>query len=61
MPSLDIILKFIQVGGALLPEGLALVNSIKSLFNSDDVVAIDKALADSTAAADEQHRLAQGE
>jgi hypothetical protein len=57
--NLATILAFIQVGGALLPEGAALVAEIKALFGETDQAAIDKALADSTAAADAQHQEAQ--
>lgn len=57
--NLDTILKFIQVGGALIPEGAALVNEIRALFNTDEQAQIDKALSDSTAAADAQHKDAQ--
>lgn len=59
MPNLATILQFIQVGGALIPEGAALVNEIKTLFDTSDQAAIDKALADSTVAADAQHNEAQ--
>jgi hypothetical protein len=57
--NLTTVLGFIQVGGALLPEGLALVNEIKALFGEQDVAVIDQALADSDAAADLQHTKAQ--
>lgn len=57
--GLGTVLAFIQAGGALLPEGAALVGEIKSLFGESDQAAIDKALAESTAAADAQHNEAQ--
>jgi hypothetical protein len=57
--ELATVLAFIQAGGALLPEGAALVGEIKSLFGQSDQAAIDKALADSTAGADTQHNDAQ--
>jgi len=57
--ELAIILKAIQAGVSLIPEGLALVNEIKSTLSETDQAAIDKALADSNAAADAQHNDAQ--
>jgi hypothetical protein len=57
--NLATILAFIQAGGALLPEGAALIGEVKSLFGEHDQAAIDKALADSSAAADAQHKDAQ--
>lgn len=57
--NLATVLAFIQAGGALLPEGAALVGEVKSLFGENDQGAIDQALADSTAAADAQHKEAQ--
>lgn len=57
--NLAVILAFIQAGGAILPEGAALIAEIKTLFGETDQAAIDKALADSGAAADAQHEEAQ--
>lgn len=57
--NLTTILAAINAGVALIPEGAALVNELKEVFNATDQAAIDKALADSSAAADAQHNDAQ--
>jgi hypothetical protein len=54
-----LIIQAIQAGVSLIPEGLALINEVKATFNETDQAAIDKALAESTAAADAQHNEAQ--
>jgi hypothetical protein len=54
-----LIIQAIQAGVSLIPEGLTLINEIKATFNETDQATIDKALAESTAAADAQHNEAQ--
>lgn len=57
--NLTTILSAINAGVALIPEGAALIRELKMIYGETDRDAIEKALADSTAAADAQHDRAQ--
>lgn len=59
MLSIATVLSAINAGVTLIPQGAQLIAELKGIFNETDQAAIEKALADSTAGADAQHRDAQ--